>query len=377
MRASIRLLVALVALALLVPAATTAAQAEQRCFPETGQCIAGPIRSYWERSGGLAVFGFPITPQSVELVEGQPLQVQWFERDRLEIQSNGLVTAGRLGVERLAQLGTPWQPGSGAPAASGCVVFPETGHSLCGAFRAYWERGGGLERFGLPVTGEFTTTLEGREYTVQYFERRRFELHPEIGPDTVLLGLLGREVRENTAPAQPISFSGSGQQVTQPFSLPAAFTRVTLSHQGQRNFIVKAYRSNGREALLANEIGGYSGTALLEGTPGETIFLEVQADGFWTVEVAAVGFDNGAVYFSGRGDTVSPLFTPPAQGPVPYAFSHDGQRNFIVWLRCAGRDDLAQNTIGPVSGTAVVRFDAGPCLWEVMADGNWSITPAQ
>lgn len=67
MRASIRLLVALVALALLVPAAPTAAQAEQRCFPETGQCIAGPIRSYWERSGGLAVFGFPITPQSVEL----------------------------------------------------------------------------------------------------------------------------------------------------------------------------------------------------------------------------------------------------------------------------------------------------------------------
>jgi hypothetical protein len=44
------------------------------------------------------------------------------------------------------------------------------------------------------VTGEFTAELEGRPYTVQYFERRRFELHPELAPDAVLLGLLGREV---------------------------------------------------------------------------------------------------------------------------------------------------------------------------------------
>jgi len=44
------------------------------------------------------------------------------------------------------------------------------------------------------VTGEFTTELEGRPYTMQYVERRRFELHPELGPNTVLLGLLGREV---------------------------------------------------------------------------------------------------------------------------------------------------------------------------------------
>ncbi len=38
---------------------------------------------------------------------------------------------------------------------------------------------------------------------MQYFERRRFELHPEIAPDAVLLGLLGREVfaaRQATPP---------------------------------------------------------------------------------------------------------------------------------------------------------------------------------
>jgi hypothetical protein len=201
------LLVLLVLLASF-PSSPVAAQGE-RCFPETGQCIAGPIRTYWERNGGLAVFGFPITAQAQEIVEGRTLQVQWFERDRLEIQADGLVTAGRLGVERLEQLGAPWQQGSTGAAGPGCTLFRETGYQVCGAFAAYWRANGGLERFGFPVTGEFQTILEGQSYTVQYFERRRFELHPQIGPNAVLLGLLGREVfdaRQGTPPApQPPS----------------------------------------------------------------------------------------------------------------------------------------------------------------------------
>ena len=196
-------LLALLFLALAPFAASTQAQTDQRCFPETGQCISGPIRAYWEWNGGLAVFGFPITAQAAETVEGTPLQVQWFERDRLEIQPSGQVTAGRLGVERLEQLGTPWQQGTLTGSAPPCIDFPQTGYQVCNpAFVAYWQANGGLERFGYPVTNEFTAELEGRPYTVQYFERRRFELHPELGPEVVLLGLLGREVL-NARQAQP------------------------------------------------------------------------------------------------------------------------------------------------------------------------------
>jgi DNA/RNA endonuclease G (NUC1) len=177
-----------------------------RCFPETGYCIDGAIRTYWERNGGLAVFGFPLTPQSNERVEGRSLQAQWFERDRLEIQPDGLVTAGRLGVERMEQLGAPWRPGVAPPPAPGCASFAETGYQVCGPFLTYWRNNGGLERFGFPVTGMFSTELEGRTYTVQYFERRRFELHPEIGPNSVLLGLLGREVLlARQAPPTPVT----------------------------------------------------------------------------------------------------------------------------------------------------------------------------
>jgi hypothetical protein len=190
-----RLFAVLFALALLFslfPAgARPAAAQSSRCFTETNQCIAGPIRDYWERNGGLPIFGFPITEQRQETVEGRTLQVQWFERDRIEIQLDGSVTTGRLGVDRLAQIGTPWQQGGKTAADAGCAIFQETGHQVCGQFRSFWERNGGLARLGLPVTGEFQTTIEGKNLTVQYFERRRFELHEG---NQVLLGLLGREV---------------------------------------------------------------------------------------------------------------------------------------------------------------------------------------
>jgi hypothetical protein len=126
-------------------------------------------------------------------VEGRTLQVQWFERDRIEIQADGSITTGRLGVDRLNQLGKPWQQGNKITADSGCIAFRETGHQVCGAFARFWQQNGAINRLGLPITPEYTEVIEGRTLTVQYFERRRFELHG----DQVLLGLLGREVLSN------------------------------------------------------------------------------------------------------------------------------------------------------------------------------------
>lgn len=187
------LLIALIGGVALWSAHPQAAEANgERCFAETGQCISGSIRTYWERNGGIPVFGFPTTPVTYEVVEGQLLTVQWFERDRLEIQPDGQVTTGRLGVRLLELIGTPWQYGAREAADAGCVAFGETGHRVCGAFATYWQRNGGVKRFGVPITGAYTTTVNGRSLTVQYFERRRFELH---GNNSVLLGLLGNEVR--------------------------------------------------------------------------------------------------------------------------------------------------------------------------------------
>lgn len=61
------------------------AKADQRCFPETNICISGRIRQFWEEHGGLPILGFPITPQYEETIENGAFQVQWFERNRLEL----------------------------------------------------------------------------------------------------------------------------------------------------------------------------------------------------------------------------------------------------------------------------------------------------
>lgn len=55
------------------------------------------------------------------------------------------------------------------------LYFPETGHYIYDSFRDYWRRFGGLEVFGYPLT---EVRKEG-DYWVQYFERARFEDHPE------------------------------------------------------------------------------------------------------------------------------------------------------------------------------------------------------
>jgi hypothetical protein len=79
--------------------------------------------------------------------------------------------------------------------------FPAVGHTLRGVFRAYWEQHGALAQFGYPLTEEFQerSPTDGKQYTVQYLERNRFEAHPENAgtPYEVLLGLLGRTVTAN------------------------------------------------------------------------------------------------------------------------------------------------------------------------------------
>jgi hypothetical protein len=209
-------LVAVLVMLMVVP--VVSAQNDQRCFLETNQCIYGRIREFWEQNGGLLVFGFPITDQHEEQIEGRPFQIQWFERNRLELHPENQrpydVLLGRLGADRLAQQGRDPFTFPKSEQQPGCRYFPETQHNACGDILAAWHANGlefdgqggkseaeNLALFGLPISDLQTETIEGKDYQVQWFERARFELHPENAPPyNVLLGLLGNEIRANVAP---------------------------------------------------------------------------------------------------------------------------------------------------------------------------------
>ena len=79
-------------------------------------------------------------------------------------------------------------------AQAGSRTFPETGKTVSGRFLDYWNTHGGLAQQGYPISNELQekSDTDGKTYTVQYFQRAVFELHPENQPPyDVLLSQLG------------------------------------------------------------------------------------------------------------------------------------------------------------------------------------------
>ena len=93
------------------------------------------------------------------------------------------------------------------------MLFKETGKHVGGQFLAYWKSHGGLAQQGYPISEEFQdiSATDGKTYTVQYFERNRFEYHPEFAGtgNEVLMGLLGVEATKGRtfAPESPVAIT--------------------------------------------------------------------------------------------------------------------------------------------------------------------------
>jgi hypothetical protein len=125
--------------------------------------------------------------------------------------------------------------------------YSETGHNVPKIFADFWVARGGLRRFGYPMTEAFEEVSEtdGGRYLTQYFERARFEYHPEYAGTEyeVLLGLLGAEIaarRRQEAPFRPISpFSSTAARVYFPetqHGLGGIFKRIWEERGGLRIF---------------------------------------------------------------------------------------------------------------------------------------------
>jgi glucose/arabinose dehydrogenase len=175
-------------------------------FPETGKTVRGIFLDYWRNNGGLPQQGFPISELMNERsdLDGKTYVVQYFERAVFEYHPEQAdarfqILLSQLGTFQYKKKYPNGAPGQ-QPSAANPRTFSETGKTLGGKFREYWERNGGLAQQGLPISDELVekSDLDGKEYLVQYFERAVFEYHPENRPPyDVLLSQLGTfEFRE-------------------------------------------------------------------------------------------------------------------------------------------------------------------------------------
>ncbi len=165
-----------------------------RYYGITDNYLAYAFKDRFDSTGGLDRYGYPRTSESIE----SGVTAQWFQRARFEWHPLNpepyRVLLGLIGSELLETRGISF-PVATAPtngAAAGFRYHPETGHYVAFAFLKYFDENGGLDAFGYPVSEEFVEN----GLVVQYFQRGRFEYHPENSGTAyeVQLGLVGDEL---------------------------------------------------------------------------------------------------------------------------------------------------------------------------------------
>ena len=224
--------------------APAAATGPFRYFAETGHNIATRVKTFYEANGDVPIFGVPLT----EVIREGELSVQYFERAKIELHPEfepewyvSLAQVGRMAMEGKAD--PAFVPvGEGAPDAN-TTYFPESGHNVRFGFREYWRANGGVRVFGYPLSEEFSEVSpdDGQTYTVQYFERAKFEYHPELSRPIQLarLGLLALER------------SGQPASVREPALEIALLSSATTGYRGSitervNNIARAARRMNGQ-----------------------------------------------------------------------------------------------------------------------------------
>jgi hypothetical protein len=174
---------ALLFVAVAISLETSFAQKEAvKYFPETGHWVRDDfLTEYASVSNPLLLYGFPIASEfQTQTVPNHPnLRVQYFQRSRFEYHPENpeelrviLTNLGEL-IYELDQPATPVAVPTNFPT---CRYFPDTDHHVCYAFLDFFDAYGGIAQFGYPISE--IEIHDGR--LVQYFQRARFEWHPEL-----------------------------------------------------------------------------------------------------------------------------------------------------------------------------------------------------
>ncbi len=189
-----------------------------------------------------------------------------------------------------------------------------------------------------------------------------------------------------------VSYSGTGDKVSEKFELQAGVTIFHMTHSGSSNFAVTLCNDTGGYVeLLANEIGTYDGATLIGVKDGNIVgaepgkhYLDIDADGAWSIIIEQPRVASGAALpqtLTGSGPEVSvPLQL--TTGTVVFNMTHDGSSNFAVtlWSDSGAYEELIANEIGAYSGetsvtvgNGILQVAPGIAWLNVDADGAWTI----
>ena len=190
---------------LLIPKfATTNASAQEiqpasgrsKYFAETGHNLKDPFLKLWETAGGEDGLGLPLSEERFDDKAGAILQT--FEGATLvydptleapwDVQSQHLSDRR---IQETAPSSARRQVDGCSGSGNSCLFFPESGHTISGSIRNFWEQHGGLQIFGYPLSETFEE--DRTNLRMQVFERAVIEDHD----GTLKFRQLGRKRAED------------------------------------------------------------------------------------------------------------------------------------------------------------------------------------
>jgi hypothetical protein len=225
----------LVILAIFAAAIPASGQDQGRYFPETGHTLDLAFADLFDDLGGLVYLGYPITDSFIDPESGFLIQFTQNAQFNLAPQT----TAGPLqaSLNPLGELLGPWEaplPDDGIPIGRfpGCQYYRPSGHRVCYAFLEYFERNGGAERFGYPIS---EIRIEN-ERMVQYFQGFRLDWYPDLPPD------------------QRIQIAPLGSMMFETRSLPRNLLRPSLPQRAAEYRVVRMNAQAGvRSPVMGKE----------------------------------------------------------------------------------------------------------------------------
>ena len=244
------------------------------------------------------------------------------------------ITATALAVMLMSAVALLQGTTTNTLAQAGDHFFQETGHNVPAIFYQYWLTHGGLAQQGFPITDAKMekNAADGKEYLTQYFERARFEHHPEYKgtPNEVLLGLLGVEVLKCNPSGQTGTANAKDAPGTGDFKFLARPSNSYIAKWCVQDFCPDAVSLTGLEF---NE--QFAAQTIIYHHVDESPFDPQQVLNFYTNKLKSEGW----TIITNRspnpttGDFRSSVFAPPASlkdKVKRFAFSIFGFKNEIV-----------------------------------------------